>query len=345
MSDSKLRRICLTPRVSGLGGMVSFQAKLRAGLAARGIEITQDLDDEPYDAVLVIGGTRRLLALRRAKQRGVPIVQRLDGINWLHRRRWTGPRHWLRAEIANWILATIRKRLASHIVYQSEFVRDWWDQHYGPAPVGHSVIHNGVDLQLFTPDGPEQPPEKHFHLLLVEGRLDGGYELGLDSAVALAQQLRENYAFKVELSVAGRVSERLRARWDKRAGIPIHWRGELPNDVIPALNRSAHLLYSADINAACPNAVIEALACGLPVVAFDTGALAELVTPDCGRLANYGGDPWRLEQPDMAALTKAAAEALAEQESLRAGARTRAEASFSLDAMVEAYLRVLGAEG
>ena len=44
-----------------------------------------------------------------------------------------------------------------------------------------------------------------------------------------------------------------------------------------------------------PNSVIEALACGLPVVSFDTGALPELVTPGAGRVVAYGGDPWRLD--------------------------------------------------
>ncbi|MEX1072016.1 MAG: hypothetical protein WEC37_05255, partial [Anaerolineales bacterium] len=99
-----LQRVCLTPRVSGVGGMVTFQAKLSAALAARGIQITHDPGDYPFDAVLVIGGTRQLAALRRVKNRGTPIVQRLDGMNWLHRRVSTGLRHWLRAELANRLL-------------------------------------------------------------------------------------------------------------------------------------------------------------------------------------------------------------------------------------------------
>ena len=85
----------------------------------------------------------------------------------------------------------------------------------------------------------------------------------------------------------------------------------------PQIDRSAHLLFSADINAACPNSVIEAMACGLPVVGFDTGALNELVIGDSGRLVAYGGDVWKLDQPDIAALAKAAAEILNDQNRFR----------------------------
>ena len=65
--------------------MVSFQYKLADGLQARGIQVCQDLSDTPYQAVLVIGGTRALAGLWRLRRRGIPVVQRLDGMNWLHR--------------------------------------------------------------------------------------------------------------------------------------------------------------------------------------------------------------------------------------------------------------------
>ncbi len=83
MSTSE--RICLVPRVHGVGGMVSFAHKLAAGLSQRGIRICDDLADEPYQAVLVIGGTRQLGGLWQARRRGALIVQRLDGMNWLHK--------------------------------------------------------------------------------------------------------------------------------------------------------------------------------------------------------------------------------------------------------------------
>jgi len=39
-------KICLIPRLSGLGGMVSFQHKLVKGFQNRGIEVSYDLKEK-----------------------------------------------------------------------------------------------------------------------------------------------------------------------------------------------------------------------------------------------------------------------------------------------------------
>jgi len=327
--------------------MVSFRQRLTAGLVRRGFHVCDDLDDGQYEAVLVIGGTRQLVGLRRASRRGARIVQRLDGRNWLHRLRKTGLRHFLRAEYGNWNLSWIRSRLAQRIVYQSEFARHWWERAAGPTAVTNCVIYNGVDLTVYTPEGAGKPPEGVWRVLLVEGSLMGGYELGLEAAVGLASELSQlkNTAYSrsgsVDMMVVGRVPAETQRRWQQRSTTPIVWAGLQPLERIPELDRSAHMLFSADLNPACPNAVIEAMACGLPVAAFDTGALPELVVGDAGRVVPYGGDPWRLAQPDIPALGQAAMEILADQERFRHAARLRAEAAFNLDEMVERYLEVL----
>ena len=342
--NANIKRLCITPRVSGVGGMVTFSAKLSAGLAARGIQVTYDLADLPYGAVLVIGGTRQLVGLRRAGRGGLPIVQRLDGMNWLHRRTRTGARHWLRAELANWLLAYIRETLATGVVFQSHFVREWWQRTRGSGPE-NAVIYNGVDLRKFSPQGKETPPQDRIRILMVEGSLQGGYELGLQTAVALAEGLQTELGQKIDLAVAGKMDEGLKKKWTRKSKVPIDWAGVVPNEQIPAFNRRAHFLYSADLNAACPNSVIEALACGLPVLAFDTGALKELVTAPAGRVVPYGGDPWKLDPPNITGLVAGALELIQGQAAFRQGARARAEESFGLDTMVEAYIQALGEGG
>jgi len=358
--SQQIRRVCIVPRLSGVGGMVSFQHKLVEGLKKCHVEVGYDLEKGDYQAVLVVGGTRDLPGLWRARRKGIPVIQRLDGMNWLHRLagiRKSGWRTYIRSAYGNQLLALIRSRLASRVVYQSEFSRQWWERVRGRTPVPFSVIYNGVDLARYSPVGLGEQPHDRWRVLMVEGSLMGGYEQGLSVAVAwieklvdlLNRQRRTGFPPKVELMIAGRVPETLKNQWDARLSrsevaseMDLNWAGLVPGDQIPVLDRSAHLLYSSDIHPACPNSVIEALACGLPVVAFDTGALPELVRDGAGMVVPYGGDPWRLDPPDLDALANGALSVLRDLEHHRLKARQRAELAFGLDRMVEAYLEVLG---
>jgi len=331
-------RICIVPKVN-TGGMASFRLKFEDGLRQRGIEITHDPDDTP-DVIMVIGGTRHLLPLWKAKRRGVRIVQRLDGINWVQRARWSGLRYTVRAELGNLLLAYIRNQIADRVVYQSEFIRGWWEDRYGPAGARAHVIINGVDLDAYSPIGGNavlsNPP---YRLLVVEGSLAGGLDTGLRAAVHLGESLSKTYP--VRLTVAGRIDAQTKARLEKESRFPIELVGVIQRERIPELMRSSHLLFSAEINPPCPNSVIEALACGLPVIGFDTGSLRELIGSNAGRLASYGGDPWKLEAPDVQALAAVAVEVLTNQKRFRTAARARAEELLGLDKMVDDYLKFL----
>ena len=335
-----MKRICVTPRVEGLAGMASFRIKLEESLRARGVDVTYDLA-APSDAILVLAGTRKLIPLWEATRRGRRVAQRLDGINWVHRKRNTGVKHYLRAEYGNFILSFIRKRIASKIIYQSRFSKNWWEDWYGAANAPSVVIHNGVDLKTYSVGKDAVPSYPPYKILVVEGSLGGGYDMGLDNAIALTETLAAKHNLSVELIVVGKISEAHKNEVQSRARIPITWLGTAPREKIPELDRSAHLFFSADLHPACPNSVIEALACGLPVLAYDTGAMNELVIGDAGRLVPYGSDPWKIEKPDIPSLAEAAVEILNHQPRFRDAARAHAEAALSLDVMADAYIKAL----
>ncbi len=335
-----MTRICIVPRVEGLAGVASFRIKFEEGLRARNVEVTHDLS-LPADAVLVLAGTRSLIPLLQARQRGQRIVQRLDGINWVHKKRNTGLKHYMRAEYGNFVLSFIRKHLATKIIYQSQFSKEWWESWYGASKKLSTVIHNGVDLKTYNaaPDTVSHYPP--YKLLLVEGNLGGGYEMGLDNAIKLAENLNEVHHLPVELNVVGKISSEHQARVQAQAKVPIQWLGSVPRERIPELDRSAHLFFSSDLHPACPNSVIEALACGLPVIAFDTGSLKELVIGDAGRVVPYGSNSWNIEEPDISALGIAAKEILQNLARFQKSARAHAESALGLDAMTDKYLKFI----
>ena len=331
-------RICIVPRVEGTGGVTSFRLKFEAGLRARGVDVTND-PSESADALLVLAGTRHVFQLRDARKRGARIVQRLDGINWVHRIHWSGLRHTLRAIYGNRNLAFIRKRLADHVIYQSRFIKHWWEDWYRPAPVPDTVILNAADLNQYTPHGLHERPSGHYRLLVVEGSLAGGLSHGLRNAVSLAEKLAKK--FRIELMIAGKVDGRTRNRLKQQTAFRIQFMDTVPREHVPWLMRSSHALFSAEVNPPCPNSVIESLACGLPVVGLDTGSLSELVQGDAGRLVPYGANPWKLEPPDVSALADAAAEVFDDQHRFRNAARERAKTIFDVEDMVGHYLEAL----
>lgn len=334
-----MTRICITPFVQGTGGMASFRLKFEQGLKARNIDVTHDLNDNA-DAVLVIAGTRFLLDLNRARRRGIRVVQRLDGINWVQRVKWSGIKYSVRAEYGNIMLAAIRNLFADRVIYQSQFIRRWWEDWYGIAKVPASVIINGVDLDTYTPEGENERPTDKYRMLLLEGSLARGLNSGLFHAVSVAEKMSAKYP--MEVLVAGTVDEATQKKFAQgKNGLSVNFLGTVPRAEIPKLARSSHMMYCAEVNPPCPNSVIEALACGLPVIGFDSGSLKELVTDTAGIIVPYGANPWKLETPDIAALASSAGDVLEKQDQFRAAARRRAESDLGLDQMVESYLKVL----
>ncbi|TDA66380.1 MAG: glycosyltransferase [Chloroflexi bacterium] len=334
--------IALVPVINRVAGPGSFQLKLKAALERRGYRVHHDPTQADTRAILIIAGTRRLGEILAAKRRGVRIVQRLNGINYVHRRRHLGVKYWLRAEMGNLLLAYTRRFIADQVVYQSNFTRDWWHNWYGSHKAPYTVIHNAVDLQAYSPAGPETRPVDHFRVQVVEGHLNWDNGPALENAHRYARALEKAAGQRVELVIAADVLPALRDSVHGRVpGVWAEYLGVTAREQIPVISRQAHLQYSAEINPSCPNSVIEALACGLPVVGFDSGSLAELVQGDAGRVVAYGSNPWKLETPDIESLAQASLPLLANPQHYRLAARALAEAQFDLETMTEAYLRTL----
>ena len=336
-----LSKIAVIPAVHGLGGMVSFQGRFIAGLEERGITVTRELTDPEVQSALIIGGTKKISALLAARRRGVRLVQRLNGMNWLHRVEPTPLKTYFRSELNNWLLAFIRRSIVHHIVYQSQFSHWWWDDRFGNLVKPFSIVYNAVDLSVYSPSESIIPPSNEIRILVMEGHMGGFYSSGLKTGIELAGQLQKMADTPVELVVAGDVPEHLKQQASREEGSRVSFLGIVPPHTVPALTREVHMLFSADLNAACPNSVVESLACGLPVIAFDTGALKEMVPESAGVVVPYGSNYWKLEKPAINTLAEAAWRIFNENARFRYGARQSAQAMFGLETMLDGYLAAL----
>ena len=340
----KKKSICLVPEAKSLGGPRTFQRTLIAWAERSGAaEIHFDADREDIDAFLVIGAPKKYLKqLLQARRKGIPVVHRLNGMNWIHRRRKTGLKYFIHSEAANLAIAFYRRFVCSRIIYQSPFCEKRWNSVYGNVDKPAGVIFNGTDLQFFHPAGiPDLSGGLDF--LLVEGSFRYGMDFGLDAGAELALRLAERLERNVRMHVAGKTDpdseNRIRQRLAGSRAEAV-FEGICDREKITALEQRSAFFFSSEIHAACPNAVIEALACGLPVIGFDTGALKD-VTGDGGIIVPYGADPWKLEMPDCAPLVDAAEQVIRDNPRFRRAARERAEKEFSAEKMAGSYISFL----
>lgn len=130
-------------------------------------------------------------------------------------------------------------------------------------------------------------------------------------------------------------AETLRAH---AAGLPVQWLGSLDTDEASrAFLSSLHVFAQVSEPAGCPNASLEAMALGVPVVATEVGGMAEQVVHGLtGALVPRGAGP---------ALGRALVGALEDFSTLRRwgqAAHARAQERFSVDRMARDYARVLG---
>jgi glycosyltransferase involved in cell wall biosynthesis len=116
-------------------------------------------------------------------------------------------------------------------------------------------------------------------------------------------------------------------------GLPVEWLGGL-EDVSDFL-RDLDLFVLVAEPAGCPNASLEAMAAGLPVVATDAGGMAEQVEQGVtGRLVG------REDVPGLAAAVLEAASDPDRRAAWGAAGRQRVAERFSLERMVAHYRRV-----
>lgn len=214
------------------------------------------------------------------------------------------------------------------------------------------LIPNGVDTALFAPRPPDGELQRNLALAsddrvaLFVGRFSP--VKGLRYLLRAAAELRDKLPrFRLLLAGGGSVAEEEEVKASiGRLGLERETRllGPIAHDQLPALYSLAHVLVLPSLMEATSIAGLEAMACGLPLVASDVGGLPLIVAE---------GITGRLVPPaDSGALARALRQVLGDEGKRRrlgAAARLAVEESFTWDSVAVRtevfYRRVLARRG
>ena len=119
--------------------------------------------------------------------------------------------------------------------------------------------------------------------------------------------------------------------------------GTIPNNKIPVYLRSADVFLFSHLNPPCPNNVLEAMSCGLPICGVADGAMPEIVTPGLnGELINAPGEAfYRPRTINFLQFAENLNKILSDQKRYAQRARNTAQNKFSLEKMINDYEKIL----
>lgn len=316
------------------GGMVKFQrlAAVYPNAALDFNVLYLGSSSRPRDSAALIGLARR---------RAAAVVWNQDGVAYPG---WHGP-GWERAN------APMAEALheADHVFFQSAFCKLTADRFLGERSGPAEILYNAVDTAFFSPA--QEPPGTRGGsrplTLLLGGSQYQWYRVDV-ALRTLASLLRRGD--EARLIVTGALvfdPDPARAR-SRVAGLSaelglagrVELTGPFTQEAAPSMYRRADLLLHPKVNDPCPGTVLEAMACGLPVVYSATGGVPELVGPDAGVGVPGPLDFERDHPPSAEELAEAVhlvAGRLAEHS---AAARSRAVDRFDLRLWIERHRTV-----
>jgi glycosyltransferase involved in cell wall biosynthesis len=298
------------------GGTAKFQR-----LAAR-------FPNSPTDfSLLYLGSTwlprdlRPLLWI--ARRRRAPVVVNQSGVaypGWAGNETDEINRQFRRALLA-----------ADYVLYQSEFCKRCADEFLGSPRGNWEIRYNAVDVDHFMPG---DAPPGDAPVLLLGGDQTQAYRL--EVALRTLAHLPD-----ARLVVTGRlISDPAPLLRELGIADRVELTGRYAQAEAPALFRRADLLLHTKVLDPCPSLVIEAMACGLPVVYAASGGTVELVGEDAGIGVPHPQSWDRDEPPAPEALADAVTAVLAERERYATAARERAVQRFALGPWLDRHAEV-----
>jgi glycosyltransferase involved in cell wall biosynthesis len=201
--------------------------------------------------------------LKHIKSKNGILIQRLDGVYYPSKHGEQYIEH-------NKDIKDIYLNYSSFIIFQSRYSKKQCFEMFGEKREDEcTTILNGVNKTIFY------PAEKKRKVVEKVRFVTTGNFRNIDMiepVVKAFDTLKERFNF--ELAVAGPIKEELSNLFDRDYIIKT---GKKTLIEVAEILRTGDIFIYSHLNPPCPNSVIEAVSCGLPVVGFNSGAMTELL--------------------------------------------------------------------
>ena len=272
-------------------------------------------------------GVERMAWLARQKQ-WVRFLWNQNGVAYPG---WHGP-GW---EAVNKPMAKLL-HAADHVVYQSEFCKRSADLFLGERSGTWEILYNAVETKFLR--SPQVEPDPHPLILLLGGTQYQRYRL--DVALAVLANLVKKQQVDTRLLVTGQLSwassmkaaREFASQRARKLGVEerVVFLGPYTQADAPSILGRAHILLHTKYNDPSPGIVVEAMACGLPVVYSSSGGVPELVGDEAG-VGVQADLSWDRDMvPDPEDLTSAVLKIAENRKMFSEAARRRALERFDL---------------
>lgn len=262
---------------NNIGGPATFMGNLKAELDNKGFKY----QSKPLFAKSIFFPISvSLKHIKIVKLFGGKIIQRLDGVYYPEK---NGQQY---AQKNN-SMQNIYQNYADYVIFQSQYSKNAVFQMFGEKPEGsYSIIFNGVNTDIFKPVDSKKIHNKIS--FITTGSFRGGDMLDpILYALDKLYETNKSIEFKIigPLNVVNK-DEVLSKAYVKNMICTNQY------DLAKQLNKSDIFLFT-QLNPACSNSVLEAIACGLPVVGMNTGSMAELCHFNSELLAYVSDDVFK----------------------------------------------------
>jgi glycosyltransferase involved in cell wall biosynthesis len=223
------------------------------------------------------GGEGFAYQLDRTRWNWTPVVVQLHGPLAMFREIFRWPEPGSRLQSFGMYLEEFSLKNADVVMACSASVAELAGRYYGISPDAVEVVHCGVDTDVFCPR-PETPRASRRTVLFVGQIVENKGTHVLAEAVL---SLRSKYPdICLQLLGAGRevvdmIEEMCRACGGERN---VEFHGFVPLEKLPDFYRRAHVFCLPAEYESFGQVYIEAMACGCPVIASNSGGGAEIVT-------------------------------------------------------------------